>query len=284
MTAFYVPLAGATDRPGAEAGAEKDDVREASFRATSATQGPWSPRMQHGGPPSALMLREMERLAPAEGGHLARLAVDFLAPVPVAPLTVRTWVVKPGRRAQLYAAEVAAEGRTVLTARGWWRRQVPGLVPGVPDPASAAEPFPDPDTVQTAAANGDRAGVLDRGRMNAMEFRYVLGGPTVPGPCRVWVRPRPQLVEGEEISPTQRAVVVADGASGLSSALDFRTHLFSNLDLNLSFLRVPEGPWVAVDAASALDPAGGGSTVTRLGDRRGVHGYAQQTLYVEPHA
>jgi acyl-coenzyme A thioesterase PaaI-like protein len=277
MTAFYAPLQGGAGRVGAE------DVHEASYRPTSATQGPWSPQTQHGGPPGALILREMERLAPAAGGHLARLAVDFLAPVPVAPLTVRTTVVKPGRRARLFAAEVAAEGRTVLTARGWWRRQVPGLVPEVPDGLSAARPFPEPDSLETASADGGPAGVPDHGWMNAMEFRYVLGGPTVPGPCRVWVRPRLPLVEGEELSPTQCAVLVADGASGLGSALDFRTHLFSNLDLNLSFLRAPEGDWVSVDAASAIDAAGGGSTVTRLGDRRGVHGYVQQTLYVEPH-
>jgi hypothetical protein len=237
--------------------------------------------MQHGGPPSALALREMERLSPA-GGHLARLSVDFLAPVPMAPLTLRTRVVKPGRRARLLQAEVRAEGRTVLTARGWWRRQVPGLVPEVPDAASGG-PFPDPGTVAAAEVHDELARYLDHGWMQAMEFRYVSGGPTVPGPCRVWVRPRLPLIEGEPTSPTQLAVLVADGSSGVSSALDFRTHLFSNLDLNLSFLRVPEGSWVAVDAVSAIDRDGGGSTVTRLGDRRGVYGYAQQSLYVEPH-
>jgi hypothetical protein len=274
MAAFYAPLDGAT---GSVAG---KDAHEASFRASSATQGPWSRQMQHGGPPSALILREMERLAPA-GGHLARLTVDFLAPVPVAPLTVRTTVLRPGRRVRLLGAEVRAEGRTVLTSRGWWRRQTADLVPEVPD--TGADAFPDPDTVPEAPGDDVLSRFLDHGWVRAMEFRSVRGGFTVPGPCRVWVRPRLPLVEGEAPSPTQLAVLVADGSSGLSSALDFRTHLFSNLDLNLSFLRVPEGGWVAVDAATALDAAGGGSTVARLGDRRGVYGYAQQTLYVEPH-
>lgn len=275
MTSFYVPL------DGAGGGAGGKDAHEAGFGPTGAAEGPWSPQAQHGGPPSALVLREMERLCPVKGGHLARLAVDFLGPVPMAPLTVRTAVVKPGRRARLLAAEVIAEGRTVLTARGWWRRQVPGLVPEVPD--LRGEPFPDPDTVEAAAPDDELSRHLDHGWTQAMEFRYVSGGLTVPGPCRVWIRPRLPLVEGEQPSPTQRAVLVADGASGVSSALDFRTHLFSNLDLNLSFLRVPEGPWVAVDAVSSVDAAGGGSTVTRLGDRRGVYGHVQQTLYVEPH-
>ena len=263
---FYERLEGAADR--------------AVYRSTEATQGPWSAETQHGGPPSALALREIEALAPAEGGHVARLAVDFLAPVPVAPLTVRTEVLKPGKRARLLAAEVLAGGRTVLTARAWWRRQVPDLVPEVPDPA---EPFPDPDTLAAKEPDDELWRFLDRGWIHEMEFRYVSGGPTEPGPCRVWVRPRLPLIEGEPTSPTQRAVLVADGSSGVSSALDFRTHLFSNLDLNLGFLRVPEGPWIGLDALSVLDAAGGGSTVARLGDRRGVCGHSMQSLYVEPY-
>jgi len=258
------------------------DAAEATFRSTDATQGPWSTELQHGGPPCALVLREFERLAPAEGGHIARISMDFLGPVPVAPLTVRSQVLKPGRRAQLLAAEVTANDRTVLTVRGWWRRQAPGLVPEVPDPA-AAEPFPDPDTIETSSSEDDLSRFLDHGWVAAMEFRYVLGGLITPGPCKVWVRPRLPLLAAEPMSPTQTAALIADGASGVSSALDFRTHLFSNLDLNLSFLRAPEGPWISVDATSSIDAAGGGTTMTRLGDRRGVFGYCMQTLYVEPH-
>ena len=258
------------------------DAAEAAFRSTDATQGPWSTELQHGGPPGALAVREFERLAPAEGGHLARLSVDFLGPVPLAPLTVRSRILKPGKRAQLLSAEVVANDRTVLAIRGWWRRQIPGLVPEVPDPASA-EPFPDPDTIATHEPEDDLSRFLDRGWMAAMEFRYVRGTVTEPGPAAVWVRPRLPLLAAEPTSPTQTAVLIADGSSGMSSALDFRTHLFSNLDLNLSFLRPPEGPWISVDAVSSIDAAGGGTAMTRLGDRRGVFGYCMQTLYVEPH-
>jgi hypothetical protein len=257
------------------------DAAEAAFSSTEATQGPWSTELQHGGPPCALALREFERLAPAEGGHIARLSADFLGPVPVAPLTIRSRILKPGKRAQLLSAEIVANDRTVLSIRGWWRRQVTDLVPEVPDPASA-EPFPDPDTVKTHEPDEELDRFVDHGWMAAMEFRYLLGRPTAPGPCKAWVRPRLPLLASEETSPTQTAVVVADGASGLSSALDFRTHLFSNLDLNLSFLRVPEGPWISVDATSSIDAAGGGTAMTRLGDLRGVFGYCMQTLYVEP--
>jgi hypothetical protein len=91
------------------------------------------------------------------------------------------------------------------------------------------------------------------------------------------------LVADEASSTTPTAVLIADGSSGFSSALDFRTHLFSNLDLNLGFLRAPGDGWISVDATTSLDPAGGGTTMTRLGDRDGVFGYCMQALYVEPH-
>lgn len=254
----------------------------ATFRSSEATQGPWSTNLQHGGPPCALVLREFERLAPAVGGHIARLSVDFLAPVPLAPITIRSEILKPGKRVQLLSAEVVASDRTVLTARAWWRRQVPGLVPDMPDPA-ATQPFPDPDSIKTQEPDDDLSRFLDRGWVAAMEMRYVSGGFTQPGPCRVWVRPRLPLLATEPTSPTQTAVLIADGSSGVSAALDFRTHLFSNLDLHLSFLRAPEGPWISLDATSSIDAAGGGTASTKLGDQRGVFGHCIQALYVEPH-
>lgn len=252
------------------------------FRSHEAAQGPWSPDMQHGGASSALALREIERLAPEDGGHIARLSLDFLGPVPLTDLTVRTSVVKPGKRAQLLGAEVVANDRTVLTARAWWRRQVPDLAPEIPDPASA-HPLPDPDSLTTHSGDDELSRHLNHGWIAAMEFRYVAGGLGTPGPCQVWVRPRLPLVAGERTSPTQTAVLIADGSSGFSSALDFRTHLFSNLDLNLSFLREPDDEWISLDANTSLDSSGGGTTMTRLGDRGGVFGYCMQALYVEPH-
>lgn len=261
---------------------------DGSFVATEATQGPWSPDRQHGGLPSALLVRQFEALIaataeqsgePAPDGHLAKIAMDFHGPVPVGPVRVRACVLKPGKRVQLLAGELSADGRVLLSARAWWRRRSPGLVPDVP---VRAPRLPDPETLAPPAADY-LPGYLDHGWIASMDYRYLAGFVTTPGPATVWVRPRLPLVAGEPTSGTQRAVLVADGASGFSAALDFRTHLFSNLDLVLSFLRPPVGPWVALDAVSALDPAGGGTTSTRLADTVGHHGFALQTLYVAPH-
>ena len=66
------------------------------FRATIHTQGPWDPQFQHGGPPAALLVRQLEACSPRENLVLARVSIDILAPVPIETLTARACVLHPG--------------------------------------------------------------------------------------------------------------------------------------------------------------------------------------------
>ena len=59
------------------------------------------------------------------------------------------------------------------------------------------------------------------------------------------------LVEGEEPSPRQRVMVVADSANGVSNVLDWGRYLFVNTELTVHFLREPVGEWVLLDARDA---------------------------------
>lgn len=89
------------------------------YRATSATAWPWSPNAQHGGPPSALAARELERHEPDEHMRLARVvAIDILRLVPVGELTSPTWTLRPGRRVTLLETVLESVGQPVLHARG----------------------------------------------------------------------------------------------------------------------------------------------------------------------
>ncbi len=90
-----------------------------SYVATAATVGPWAPDAQHGGPPSALAARALERHEPDERQRLARVAIDILRPVPVGKLSIRTRTIRPGRRVTLAEAIMEADGQEVLHARGW---------------------------------------------------------------------------------------------------------------------------------------------------------------------
>ncbi|MGZ4666551.1 MAG: thioesterase family protein [Frankiaceae bacterium] len=254
--------------------------REGRYHSTASTHSPWGPTTQHGGPPVALLIREIEGLAPA-GGHLARVAVDFLRPVPVAPVQVRGGVLRGGRRVQLFEAELLSDDEPVLRLTAWWRRVAPGTVEDVP---LATAPLPPPDGLEVMHPSSDYIAALNRGYIAAMELRFAAGGLDVPGPAQVWMRPRIPLLPVERPSPTQRVLLAVDSGSGIASALDFRTHLFINLDLVVSLLRLPVDGWVSLDGITAIDSAGGGVARTVIGDVAGPVGVSMQTLLVEPHA
>src|SRR4051812_2204594 len=101
---FYLPLDGS------------DGER---FHATTATTGPWFAEAQHAGPPTALLVRALERCAPQARTQIGRITVDVLGPIPAAEVTVRAAVERPGRSVALLAAELTAGGRAVLRARAW---------------------------------------------------------------------------------------------------------------------------------------------------------------------
>jgi hypothetical protein len=243
------------------------------FVATPATAGPWDAASQHAGPPSALFARAFERHEPVEGQQLARVAVDILRPVPVAPLTLRVRIVRPGRRITLVEGVAEADGQEVLHARGWRI-------------AHAQEPSPverGDDAVPDLPAGGGSAiwpGAHSAGYMEAMEWRFVSGGFMRPGPARVWMRPRLPLVAGEETSPVCRTMMIADSGNGVSAHLDPTRWLFVNVDLTVVLHRQPRGEWILLDAETTIGPAGAALAASRLSDQDGAIGQGMQTLVV----
>ena len=244
------------------------------YRATAATAGPWSAQAQHGGPPSALAARELERHEPDEGMRLARVSVDILRPVPVGELTIRSRTVRPGKRVALLEAVIAAGGQDVLVTRAWRIASFDaapvvskdGQVPGVP-PTGRAPRFP--------------GGHVD-GYLSAIDWRFVAGKFDEPGPCQVWARPRIPLLPGEDISPVCRTLLVADSGSGVSMVLDPAKYIFINVDLTVILHRDPVGEFVLLDAESTMGGTGTGLAETRLADTTGVFGIGIQTLLVAP--
>ena len=184
------------------------------FASTPATAGPWGPESQHGGPPAALLVRAFELTEPQQRSRIARFAMEILRPVPVAPLTIRAAIVRPGRRVALLRGVVEAGGQEVLLAHAW-RLQVPEEpAVAVPD-AFKVPPIPPP-----APMAAWRGAYVD-GYMSAIEWRPVAGSLGKPGPGVAWTRARLPLVAGEETSPFARAALVADSGSGVSASVDF---------------------------------------------------------------
>lgn len=243
------------------------------YESSELTRGPWDPGHQHGGPPVALVGRELARAAGALGmNHLARLTANLLRPVPIAPLRVELATDYAGRNVAHFSARIYAEGREVARFTAVAQREheieLPALEsPRAPAPADGLEPIVFPH----------RAGAV--GYHDLVELRVAQGRLT-RGPCAVWFRLRHPLVEGETPGAIERVAVAADSGNGISAELDFKRYLFVNSDLTINLLRPAKGEWICIDARTLLGPAGGGIAEARLFDTFGLIGRSTQSLHV----
>lgn len=250
------------------------------FEATFSTTGPWFADAQHVGPPSALLVRALERLDDGRGPDApglvtARVTVEVLGPVPAGPVEVTAEIERPGRSIQMAGATMTAGGRPVLRARAW--RLARGDTSAVTTGLATGMPGPDAATVRDDRPDGWLPGYLD-----AMEWGWVSGWLAEAGPGQAWVRQRVPLVEGEEPSPLQRLMAVADSANGISAPLDVRSWLFLNTELTVHLHRDPVGERFGLDACTVVGPSGLGTVSAAVHDRDGHVGRISQALTVRP--
>lgn len=243
------------------------------WRATEHTSGPWDPRFQHGGPPSALLGRAVETTDPREDLMVGRVSVEILGPIPVGELTLRSRVSRPGRRVELVEATLSADGRDVATARAWRVTRTGSDAASAPQ----AAPPPLPETPGEEHSQGWLGGYL-----SAVEWRFARGHFTTPGPSAAWTRMRVPLVPDEPPSPLQRVLVVADSGNGISSHHDPAQWHFINPELTVHLHREAVGEWVCLDAATTISPGGVGLATSVLSDLDGPVGVGAQSLLVAP--
>jgi Thioesterase-like superfamily len=78
--------------------------------------GPWDARMQHGSAPASLVVWAAEAIPTPQPMQIARVTIDLMRPVPVAPLMLETEVVREGRKIQLCAVRLRAGDTVVVGA------------------------------------------------------------------------------------------------------------------------------------------------------------------------
>ena len=260
------------------------------FQATELTRGPWDPDSQHAGPPSALIAREIERLAATGGAwQVGRITFEILRPVPIDVLSVEARVVRPGRRVQHVEAELRGP-EELVRARAWLVRRADLELPPAVSSLDGASPARragrptgalGPPSGPGPATGSDFFPVLhDVGYHTAMEYRFAKGSFLELGPATTWMRMLYPLVAGEEPTPLQRVLIAADSGNGVSGTLDFRRYLFVNVDLTIHLHRMPIGEWVCLDSITVPEPTGLGISDTALYDQSGPIGRALQTLLI----
>jgi hypothetical protein len=236
--------------------------------------GPWDPTMQHGSAPAALVVWAAEAIPAPVPMRIARVTIDLMRPVPLAPLTLKTEVLRAGRKIQLCGVRLLADGVAVVNATVLKIKTQALSLPS--DVAQAPVELPSPEQ-----SREDPAMFSSSPFVAGMSLRAARGQFGVPGPGAIWYRVDRPLVEGFGVSQAMRAVVAADFCNGTSAVLDFREWTFINADLTLSLAREPVGEWVLLDAETWIGPDGAGLAMARLADRGGYFGRAVQSLVIE---
>ena len=245
------------------------------FESTDGTRSNWTPEIQHGSPPLALMTKLIEELAAGSGLRVGRLTLDILGAIPVTTVRVRAWVQRPGARISMMAAEMLARGpggrdRAVARVTAW--------LLATSDTADAATDRY-PPLVEGPAAPVPHSWVGASGYIETVSWRRQL---TAPGESnQVWLSPLVSLVDTEEMTDLQRLAMVVDSANGAGAILDPDRFVFMNTDTAVHLHRLPIGADFGVRARGSIGPDGIGVTTAELFDRQGFIGTSAQTLLVQ---
>lgn len=246
-----------------------------AFRPTDFTRSNWSPELQHGSPPLALLTKLIEELSAGSALRIGRLSLDVLGPIPVEPLRARVWVQRPGSRVCMMVAEMSADRdgaspRAVARVTAWLlaatdtadvaSNRYPPLVEG------SAAPLPAP----FAGAGG---------YFDAIDWRpQITDGQSA---AVSWFSPLVHIVDTEPMSALQRLAGIVDCANGVGKVLDPDRFAFMNTDTVVHLHRLPAGNDFALRARASIGPDGVGVTTGEVFDRDGFIGTSAQTLLIQ---
>jgi hypothetical protein len=244
-----------------------------AFRPAPHAKSFWAAGMLHGRLLGGLMARTLDREHGTEDLRMSRLTVDMFRNAPLAPVRVRTELLRAGHRIRVAEATVEIEGKTVARATGVFLRvgeQPPGKIPETP-----AWDAPDPSTVPMGPV-----------RNGTSSWRFNEDNERVPhwpgdGRRRMWLRERCELVAGEENSPLVLAALAADSASPLAHASDSGLS-YINADYTLYLSRLPEGEVIGLESGGHTSSEGIAVGQCTMHDARGPVGFCMTAALANP--
>jgi hypothetical protein len=248
---------------------------ENKYEPSEAVIGPWSPELQHGGPPCALLTHALRTYPMSGNFKLARLTIEFMGPVPVKPCETRIEKIRGGKQVELLRGEYLSGGKVILVAHAWRLKTESGITEAVADSFELPE-FPGPQAQRFFPGHPN----FPYG--DAMEWRFTEGGFDSMGPATVWTRARIPLIDGQDTDGLDALILMIDSANGVSNELDILKWTFVPVDLTIGLYRQPVGPWVGMSARTTLGIEGIGQTTTTAFDKTGKVGQSIHTLFVRP--
>lgn len=253
-----------------------DSVGDGAYEPTVYTRGPWNPALLHGGPVAALFAEVLQ----AEGGddtQPVRLTVDLVRPVPLAPLTMKTALVRSGKRFEVLAGDLFASDKLVA------RATLAAIRPAPLETAAYSPPLPrTPDEPGDAASGWAPPASSESFVGGAMDF--VFARQVGLGHGIAWLRLRRPVLADLPISPLARAAAAADVGNAVSSRKEppLPPVSFVNADLSLSLSRLPEGEWIRLESVGRWEPTGIGWVRSQMSDQRSELGAVSNALVLEP--
>lgn len=257
-----------------------------AFVPTELAGSPWGPGLLHGGPPSGLIGRAVERhLAGDPGLQPVRMTLDLFRPVPKEPLKTELSVVREGKRiaaiqVSLFASGVEVSRAAVLALR---RSEVALPRHALPPPPWVPHHEKYPSTDLPSAMRGERdpevRGPLLKGFHTTIEVRRI-GGRPGKGRATAWIRIPVPFVQGEETGPLTRLAATADFGSPLGHIRPSENVGFINADISIHIHRLPDGEWICLEAEGTAQPTGLGLVETRVHDVHGPIGRVCQAIMV----
>ena len=241
---------------------------------TELGRGPWDPNALHGGPTAALLARALERHDPGPAVFLARLTVELVRPVPLAPLRVVARTARAGRNVQALEGAVLAGDTEVARATALRMRTTELAFPDTNPPV--APPAPPRDDAPPLFPTFDVVGYW-----TANDLQLVEGTWLEAGPGTAWIRLRVPVVDGEQPSPLQRVAAAADFGSGVGNPVRASDVGAINPDLTIHVHREARGEWIGLQSRAWAHPQGVGMAETLLFDEHGPVGRAVQSLLVQ---
>lgn len=210
------------------------------FEPTPYARGPWNPDLLHGGAvgaPVAELLQDT--LGPSY--QPARLTVDLLRPVPMAPLAAETTALRTGARLGAATCTLTASGKAVAAA------SLIGIRPQAlsDEPPSPGQPAPDdPGRAENLwDLSEDTEAFIGGG----MLFRFLRNGGTLAGGV-VWLRLHRPVLPDRAASPLARVAAAADVPSAVAAidGVRYPDVGFINADISVHLHRPPQGEWYAL--------------------------------------
>ena len=242
---------------------------EGRFVPTKLAQSPWNPRAQNGLALAGLVAHLAERLPAIGAMTIARMTIDIVRATPMAPLHASNRTLREGRKQLLQEIELFSDGLLVTRASILRVRTAESPVFGQRNDA-----YPPPEEVPERS-------IFPKGLFGGwIETRMVCGDPQSAGPVSTWTKFGVDAVAGISASPFVHSAMLADIGNAIG-AIRKEGWIFPNLDVDIHFTRIPQGPWLLTDSYSVSEGNGYGLAATIMADIHGPFASVRRILFID---